>query len=104
MDEEPSHQVPGHQRPEDPVAEQGLPEYTPIAWQGLLAPAGTAPAILEMLSGAMAKVCQSPELAKKWRDYGGELRCNTPAEFAAFIQADRAMWGKVIRAAGVRLD
>ena len=85
-------------------AEQGLPEYTPIAWQGLLAPAGTAPAILEKLSGAMAKVCQSPELAKKWRDYGGELRCNTPAEFTAFIQADRAMWGKVIRAAGVRLD
>ncbi|MDI3384419.1 Bug family tripartite tricarboxylate transporter substrate binding protein [Xenophilus aerolatus] len=85
-------------------AEQGLPDYTPIAWQGLLAPAGTAPAILEKLSGAMAKVCQSPELAKKWRDYGGELRCNTPAEFTAFIQADRAMWGKVVRAAGVKLD
>ncbi|MBS0428822.1 MAG: tripartite tricarboxylate transporter substrate binding protein [Proteobacteria bacterium] len=85
-------------------AEQGLPDYTPIAWQGLLAPAGTSPAILEKLSGAMAKVCQSPELAKKWRDYGGELRCNTPAEFTAFIQADRAMWGKVVRAAGVKLD
>jgi hypothetical protein len=41
-----------------------------------------------------------PALAKKWRDYGGELRCNTPAEFTAFIQADRAMWGKVVRAAG----
>lgn len=85
-------------------AEQGLPDYAPIAWQGLLAPAGTAPAILEKLSAAMAKVCQSQALAKKWRDYGGELRCNTPAEFAAFIHADRAMWGKVIRAAGVKLD
>ncbi|MFC5607642.1 Bug family tripartite tricarboxylate transporter substrate binding protein [Variovorax soli] len=85
-------------------AEQGLPDYTPIAWQGLLAPAGTSPAILEKLSAAMAKVCQSPELAKKWRDYGGELRCNTPAEFTRFIGADRAMWGKVIRAAGVKLD
>lgn len=85
-------------------AEQGLPDYEPVAWQGVLAPAGTPPAILEKLSGAMAKVCQSPDLAKKWRDYGGELRCNTPAEFAAFIQADRAMWGQVIRAAGVKLD
>ncbi|MEJ8810525.1 tripartite tricarboxylate transporter substrate binding protein [Variovorax ureilyticus] len=85
-------------------AEQGLPDYTPIAWQGLLAPAGTPTAILEKLSAAMGKVCQSQELAKKWRDYGGELRCNTPAEFTAFINADRAMWGKVIRAAGVKLD
>ncbi|MDH6592901.1 tripartite-type tricarboxylate transporter receptor subunit TctC [Variovorax sp. TBS-050B] len=85
-------------------AEQGLPDYTPIAWQGLLAPAGSSPAILEKLSGAMGKVCQSQELAKRWRDYGGELRCNTPAEFTAFINADRAMWGKVIRAAGIKLD
>jgi tripartite-type tricarboxylate transporter receptor subunit TctC len=85
-------------------AEQGLPDYAPIAWQGLLAPAGTAPAILEKLSGAMRKMCDSPELSKKWRDYGGELRCNTPAEFSAFITADRAMWGKAIREAGVKLD
>lgn len=85
-------------------AEQGLPEYTPIAWQGLLAPAGTSAAILEKLSVAMGKVCQSQELAKRWRDYGGELRCNSPAEFTAFISADREMWGKAIRAAGVKLD
>lgn len=91
--------------PEVPTfAEQGLPDYAPIAWQGVLAPAGTPPAILAQLSAAMAKVCQSPELQKKWRDYGGELRCNTPAEFAAFIEADRAMWGQVVRAAGVKLD
>jgi tripartite-type tricarboxylate transporter receptor subunit TctC len=85
-------------------AEQGLPDFAPIAWQGVLAPAGTPPAILAQLSAAMAKVCQSPDLQKKWRDYGGELRCNTPAEFAAFIEADRAMWGQVVRAAGVKLD
>ena len=36
--------------------------------------------------------------------YGGELVCNTPAEFDAFIKADRAMWGKIIKQAGVRLD
>jgi len=91
--------------PEVPTfAESGLPEYAPIAWQGILAPAGTPKPILEKLSGAMQKACQSPELARKWREYGGELRCNTPAEFTAFINADRAMWGKVIREANVKLD
>ena len=91
--------------PEVPTfAESGLPEYAPIAWQGILAPAGTPKPILEKLSTAMQKACQSPELARKWREYGGELRCNTPAEFTAFINADRAMWGKVIREANVKLD
>lgn len=85
-------------------AEAGLPDYAPIAWQGLLAPAGTPKPVLEKLSAAMRKACQSSELARKWRDYGGELRCNTPAEFKAFIDADRAMWGKVIREARVKLD
>jgi tripartite-type tricarboxylate transporter receptor subunit TctC len=85
-------------------AEQGMPEYAPIAWQGLLAPANTPTPIIEKLNVAMHKICQNPALAQRWRDYGGELRCNTPAEFAAFIQADRAMWGKVVRDAGVKLD
>lgn len=85
-------------------AEVGLPDYAPIAWQGVLAPAGTPKPVLEKLSAAMHKACQSPELAKKWRDYGGELRCNTPAEFTAFINADRAMWGKVIKEAKVKMD
>ena len=85
-------------------AEAGLPDYAPIAWQGMLAPAGTPQPILDKLSNAMKQACQSQELAKKWRDYGGELRCNTPAEFTAFINADRAMWGKVIRQANVKLD
>ena len=99
----------------DPLA--GLPDYAPIAWQGILAPAGTPKPILDKLSAAMQKACQSQELAKKWIEYGGELRCNTPAEFTAFIEADnffsegkispkadRAMWGKVIREAKVKLD
>lgn len=85
-------------------AEVGLPDYAPIAWQGILAPAGTPKPILEKLSAAMLKACQSDELARKWRDYGGELRCNSPAEFTAFINADRQMWGKVIRQANVKLD
>ncbi|WP_307651250.1 Bug family tripartite tricarboxylate transporter substrate binding protein [Variovorax boronicumulans] len=85
-------------------AETGLPDYAPIAWQGILAPAGTPKPILEKLSAAMRKACQSEELAKKWREYGGELRCDTPEEFAAFIHADRQMWGRVIRQANIKLD
>lgn len=85
-------------------AEAGLPDYAPLAWQGLLAPAGTPKPILEKLSTAMQKAAQNPQLAEKWRMYGGEIRATTPAEFAAFIKADSAMWEQVVRRAGVKLD
>ncbi|HCY15052.1 MAG: ABC transporter substrate-binding protein [Curvibacter sp. GWA2_64_110] len=85
-------------------AEAGLPDYTPVAWQGVLAPAGTPKAIVDKLSVAMFKATQNPQLAEKWRSYGGELRATSSAEFAAFIKEDAAKWGQVVRRAGVKLD
>jgi tripartite-type tricarboxylate transporter receptor subunit TctC len=84
--------------------ELGIADYAPVAWQGLLAPAGTPKAAIDRLAAAMKQVPANVELAKKWTQYGGELVCNSPAEFEAFIREDRAMWGKVIKQAGVRLD
>ncbi|HNZ90189.1 MAG TPA: tripartite tricarboxylate transporter substrate binding protein [Acidovorax sp.] len=85
-------------------AEAGIADYAPVAWQGILAPAGTPKAIVDKLSAAMQKATQNPQLAEKWRQYGGELKATTPAEFAAFIKADAAQWGQVVRQAGVKLD
>ncbi len=86
-------------------AEAGLPDYTPTAWIGLLAPAGTPPAIVEKLSAAMQKATtQNPALIEKWRSYGGELKAMTPTEFSAFLKTDSAKWGQVVRQANVKLD
>ncbi len=85
-------------------AEAGLADYESLAWQGLFAPAGTPKAIVDKLGAAMAQVGKSPDLAEKWRSYGGELLGNSPAEFAAFLKADQARWSAVIKRAGVKLD
>lgn len=91
--------------PEVPTfAEVGVNDYTPVAWQGVLAPAGTPKAIIDKLSAAMQTATQNPQLAEKWRAYGGELRATTSAEFAAFIKDDAAKWGQVVRRANVKLD
>jgi tripartite-type tricarboxylate transporter receptor subunit TctC len=91
--------------PDTPTfAELGIKDYAPVAWQGLLAPAGTPKAVIDRLAAAMKQVPSNWQLVKRWTDYGGELICSTPAEFEAFIKRDRAMWGKVIKQAGVRLD
>lgn len=86
-------------------AEAGLPDYTPTAWIGLFAPAGTPAAIVDKLSAAMQKATtQNQVLADKWRSYGGELKAMTPVEFSAFLKADSAKWGQAIRHANIKLD
>ena len=86
-------------------AEVGLPDYAPTAWIGLLAPAGTPAPVVAKLGEAMQKATsQNPELIARWRAIGGDLRTQTPAEFAAFLKQDDALWGAAIRKAGVKLD
>ncbi len=86
-------------------AEAGLTDYSPTAWIGLFAPAGTPTQIVAKLGEAMQKAAaQNPELIARWRGFGGDLRAQTPAEFAAFLKQDDALWGPAIRRAGVKLD
>ncbi len=86
-------------------AEAGLADYSPTAWIGLFAPANTPAPIVTKLVDAMQKAAaQNPELVAKWRSYGGDLKAQTSAEFAAFLKQDDALWGPAIRKAGVKLD
>jgi tripartite-type tricarboxylate transporter receptor subunit TctC len=86
-------------------AEAGLPDYSPTAWIGLFAPAGTpAPIVAKLAEGMRKAAAQNPQLVEKWRSYGGELKAQTPAEFAAFLKQDDALWGPAIRKAAVKLD
>ncbi len=86
-------------------AEAGLTDYSPTAWIGLLAPAGTPKPILDKLGAAMQKATtQNPALMDKWRSYGGELKAMTPDEFTAFIKLDSAKWGEAISRAKIKLD
>jgi tripartite-type tricarboxylate transporter receptor subunit TctC len=86
-------------------AEAGLPDYSPTAWIGLFAPAGTPRAVVEKLVAGMQKAAaQNPTLIERWRSYGGDLKAQTSEEFAAFMKQDDALWGPAIRKAGVKLD
>ena len=86
-------------------AEAGLTSYSPTAWIGLFAPAGTPKPVIDKLSDAMQKATtQNPGLVDKWLSYGGELRAMTPEAFTAFLKEDHALWGQAINRAGIKLD
>jgi tripartite-type tricarboxylate transporter receptor subunit TctC len=79
------------------VAESGVPGFEASTWYGVLAPAGTPPAIVNKLHTDMVAAITAPDIRKHVVDLGISTIASTPREFADVIQRDMARWGKLIR-------
>jgi tripartite-type tricarboxylate transporter receptor subunit TctC len=91
--------------PEVPtVAESGYPGFEALAWHGILAPAKTPPAIVRKLNEEIVKALQDPATKALLVNQAMQIVGNTPAEFAAFIQKDIAIWKAVAAAANVTVE
>lgn len=85
-------------------AELGFPDLHLIGWQGIFAPAGTAPEIVDRLNRAIVKVLGLADVREAIVDAGSEVGGDSPAQFAAYVKAEHARWGALIRATGIRLE
>ena len=83
--------------PDLPSISETVPGYEFSSWWGLLAPAATPPAIVQVLSEQIAKAARAPEIAKRFEQDGVDAVAGTPAQFAASIKSDIARWAKVIK-------
>ena len=87
------------------TAQAGLPGFEQTApWVGMLAPAGTPPAIVERLSADMRKSLANPETSERMKALGAVTVADSPAEFAAFLKQDHERWARVIKAAHVTVE
>jgi tripartite-type tricarboxylate transporter receptor subunit TctC len=86
------------------VAEAGVPGYAVNSWIGLLAPAGTPPAIIARLNTALNKALASPEIAESMKKLTAEVVRSTPEEFARLMASEQARWAKVINDHNIKLD
>ncbi|TAK40992.1 MAG: tripartite tricarboxylate transporter substrate binding protein [Betaproteobacteria bacterium] len=86
------------------VAELGYPQLESLAWIGLLAPAGTAPAIVSRLSDATVRAMRSSDTRESLGRQGFDVVANSPAEFTAWIRSESTKWSGVIRASGATAD
>ena len=71
---------------------------------GLLAPAGTPPAVVELLNREINEGLRSPELLASYAKLGFEPKITTPQEFEAFLVHELGKWPPLLRAAGVKPD
>jgi tripartite-type tricarboxylate transporter receptor subunit TctC len=91
--------------PEVPTLnESGLPGMETGSWYGLVAPTGTPPAIIKFIHAATIKVLNMPETGARLAADGAILSGNTPEQFAQEIRAEAAMWARVIKQAGIKLE
>jgi tripartite-type tricarboxylate transporter receptor subunit TctC len=78
------------------VAEAGVTGYLVSAWQGLVAPAGLPPAIVNRLNAEVTGVLKEPAVMERLRALGNEPKPTTPDEFKARMAADIAKWTAVV--------
>jgi tripartite-type tricarboxylate transporter receptor subunit TctC len=86
------------------MAEAGFPELEGGPWFGLLAPAGTPRAIIDLLNGETRKAFAAPDVRDRFLSQGMTLPLGTPEEFSAFIAAESIRWGDIVRRTGIRMD
>ena len=84
------------------MIEAGVPGYTALTWNGLLAPAGTPPEVIARLNDAIVKAMRSPQMKERLAKIGQDVAWSTPAEFGSFLRDETAKWSKVIRASGIK--
>ena len=85
------------------LKEQGI-DVEADAWNGLIAPAGTPPAILKKIHDEVVAAIQSPELKAKFATQYMEPVGNAPEDFKALITNDLARWTPVIKNANIKVN
>ena len=83
------------------IAESGVPGFRYYGWNGVLAPAQVAPAIIAKLNATMKQALQTEAVRKLFLAQGEEPSYTTTAEFAALIKADYAAMGQMVKRAGI---
>ncbi|OGA02091.1 MAG: hypothetical protein A3H35_06180 [Betaproteobacteria bacterium RIFCSPLOWO2_02_FULL_62_17] len=88
--------------PNVPSLSDAMPGFLFSYWTGMVAPAGTPPAIARRLSMEVADGLKEPEMLKRVRDASLEPVGSTPEETAAFFRSESERWGRVIRLTGIK--
>lgn len=91
--------------PEVPtLVESGLSDFDIENWQGVFAPGGTPPEIVDEIAAALRKVLDRPDVKEKLANLGISAAPSTPGEFKKFIQRQRTLYTSIIEAANITIQ
>lgn len=84
--------------------EEGFPGLPLASWQGMFAPRGTPPAIVEKLNGEVNAIFRDKDVVENFAARFATPLGGSPADFGAVIRSDIEAWGTVVRKAGIRVE
>lgn len=86
------------------TAEAGLPGVEAIAWNGIFVASGTPQPVIQALHRELVRAFTAPDIKDQVMSTGADIAADSPEEFAAFVRAENAKWGRVIRDAAIKLE
>ncbi len=91
--------------PEVPtIAESGFTGFEAVGWIGIAAPAKTPAPILDRLNAEIVRIINTPEMKDRLATLAFTPVGDTREQFARFIKAEIAKWGKAVRESGAKAD
>jgi tripartite-type tricarboxylate transporter receptor subunit TctC len=89
--------------PELPAVQDSIAGFEAYEWNGVFVPTGTPAAVIAKLNAGLNQVLRQPDVAARLKSLNVDFKQNTPEEFRAFVAAETAKWGRVVREAGIKL-
>ena len=84
--------------------EAGVADFTVAHWYGVLAPAGTPPAVIKILHAEILRALQAPDVKERFAALAIDVAASGPQEFAKIIDADVKRWREVVAKSGIRIE
>ena len=86
------------------IAESGFPGFRTVTWNGLMAPAGTPPAVVQRVADAVKEALAAEGMAARLQQIGVDPIGSTPRELADTLRADMAIWSEAAKAAKLKME
>lgn len=86
------------------VAESGVKDFDVSAWDAIVAPAGTPPAVVNRVNAAIRQALADPELRRQLLDRGSEVSPGTPQALGVHIKTEIERWGQAVKRSGAQVD
>ena len=86
------------------LGEAGYPQVDGKVWYGISGPAGVPKPVVNRISAELKKILAQPDLKQRFGQQGADATFLQPEAFVAFMKAEWAKWGPVVRATGARVD
>lgn len=82
----------------------GIPDFEVSEWHGVVVPAGTPAAVIQLLHQEIAKVLARSDVRERLEGAGAQAVGGTPEEMAKYIRREFSRWSRLIKTVGIRID